>query len=157
MRRNRGRSIAGPRHGTWAAASVIVGPSGDGGPVRCDFPARLADWWIVFVVIGGTMALSTYLIIRHQSNLARLESKHDDAQAFWETTADRIVVFRSRFGELVGSNPPPLNPKRPHASLDEMIEDCLRRAEYHARLREKYHAAARHPWLPVAPDPPVPE
>ncbi len=117
----------------------------------------LAVWRIVFVVAGGAMALSTYLIIRRQSDLARLESKHDDAQVFWETTAQHIVEFRSRLGKLVGSQPPPLNPKRPDASLDEMIEDCRRRAEYHARLREKYRDAARRPWLPVPRDPPEPE
>jgi hypothetical protein len=25
------------------------------------------------------------------------------------------------------------------------------------KMAEKYHYAARHPWFPVAPDPPVPE
>jgi hypothetical protein len=32
-----------------------------------------------------------------------------------------------------------------------------RRAEVEARLAAKYERAARHPWLPVAPDPPEPE
>ena len=31
-----------------------------------------------------------------------------------------------------------------------------RRAEYHAALSRKYAAAAKRPWLTVAPDPPVP-
>jgi hypothetical protein len=31
------------------------------------------------------------------------------------------------------------------------------RADYHARMKAKYQAAARRPWLPVEPDPPRPE
>src|SRR5262245_48388973 len=34
--------------------------------------------------------------------------------------------------------------------------DSRRRQEYHAQLRRKYERAARHPWLPVPPDPPAP-
>jgi hypothetical protein len=30
-------------------------------------------------------------------------------------------------------------------------------ADYHERLAEKYREAARHPWLPVEPDPPEPQ
>ena len=29
-------------------------------------------------------------------------------------------------------------------------------SEWHDQLAEKYRLAARHPWLPVAPDPPKP-
>ena len=32
-----------------------------------------------------------------------------------------------------------------------------RKAEHHAGLARKYEWAARHPWLPVLPDPPEPE
>lgn len=32
-----------------------------------------------------------------------------------------------------------------------------RLAAYHAALRLKYEYAARHPWLPVPPDPPPPK
>jgi hypothetical protein len=34
---------------------------------------------------------------------------------------------------------------------------ALRRAAYHERLGQNYRRAARHPWLPVEPDPPEPE
>ena len=30
------------------------------------------------------------------------------------------------------------------------------RAAHHDALRRKYESAARHPWLPVPPDPPEP-
>jgi hypothetical protein len=31
-----------------------------------------------------------------------------------------------------------------------------RLADWHLELRDKYRRASRHPWLPVAPDPPEP-
>jgi hypothetical protein len=36
-------------------------------------------------------------------------------------------------------------------------ERCVKRIPYHARQRQKYERAARYPWLPVEPDPPMPE
>jgi hypothetical protein len=36
-------------------------------------------------------------------------------------------------------------------------EAAARRAEYYTRLGQKYERAARHPWLPVEPDPPEPK
>lgn len=36
-------------------------------------------------------------------------------------------------------------------------ESLRRRAEYHARLKEKYRRAAAFPWLLVEPDPPEPK
>jgi hypothetical protein len=38
---------------------------------------------------------------------------------------------------------------------DATIEAKIR--DRHARLKGKYRHLARHPWLPVAPDPPEPE
>jgi hypothetical protein len=32
-----------------------------------------------------------------------------------------------------------------------------REAAYHAKMKGKYDYAAAHPWLPVEPDPPLPE
>ena len=36
------------------------------------------------------------------------------------------------------------------------FEECRRRALYDRRMKLKYEAAARNPWLPVEPDPPEP-
>ena len=38
-----------------------------------------------------------------------------------------------------------------------MVETPRREVEYYAKLKEKYEQAARFPWLPVEPDPPLPE
>ncbi|AGA28711.1 hypothetical protein [Singulisphaera acidiphila] len=34
---------------------------------------------------------------------------------------------------------------------------CRKRAKYFAAMRAKYERASHYPWLPIAPDPPVPE
>ena len=36
-------------------------------------------------------------------------------------------------------------------------EDEGRKAEYHAQMNRKWEYAAYHPWLSVAPDPPIPK
>ncbi len=41
--------------------------------------------------------------------------------------------------------------------LQEQLDYHQRQAEYHAALGRKYAAAAAHPWLSVAPDPPKPQ
>ena len=48
----------------------------------------------------------------------------------------------------------------PDATAEEYAQGarrCRRRAAYQAALSRKYERAAARPWLPVAPDPPVPE
>ncbi|HWE35692.1 MAG TPA: hypothetical protein VG406_03905 [Isosphaeraceae bacterium] len=35
--------------------------------------------------------------------------------------------------------------------------ELLRKAAFHRELAQKYEQAARHPWSPVAPDPPEPK
>jgi hypothetical protein len=54
-----------------------------------------------------------------------------------------------------------------HALEVASLEGCVgyaepggivrRRADYHGRLRDKYLRAARHPWLIVDKDPPIPD
>jgi hypothetical protein len=46
---------------------------------------------------------------------------------------------------------------RHRINLDNMIAPLEKRAEYHARLREKYQAAAAALSIPGAPDPPEPK
>ena len=47
----------------------------------------------------------------------------------------------------------------PAATVHYSFNDdrAMRWRTWHARLVEKYERAARHPWLPVAPDPPEPK
>lgn len=45
----------------------------------------------------------------------------------------------------------PAEPEKP------IIAAHYRRSDYYAALQAKYERAARYPWLPVEPDPPMPE
>jgi hypothetical protein len=61
----------------------------------------------------------------------------------------RIHGDPSRYdGTCLGCFSPPF---RPNPRLDPAL------AAYHAAMRSKYERAARCPWLPVEPDPPVPK
>ncbi len=42
-------------------------------------------------------------------------------------------------------------------AVAEMIAQFRRHIPWHAALARKYQHAARYPWLPVEPDPPMPE
>lgn len=41
--------------------------------------------------------------------------------------------------------------------LQRDYDRMMDRAEHHELLARKYEQAARHPWLPVEPDPPEPD
>src|SRR5262249_21597887 len=43
------------------------------------------------------------------------------------------------------------------AELRHLLEIQPRRIAYHEAMARKYRDAARHPWLPVEPDPPEPQ
>jgi hypothetical protein len=43
-----------------------------------------------------------------------------------------------------------------HFRIGRPIADAAEKAAYDAALARKYERAARHPWLPVGPDPPQP-
>jgi hypothetical protein len=45
----------------------------------------------------------------------------------------------------------------PIRQRSELIAKYLELAQYHGALKRKYEDAARHPGLPVVPDPPPPE
>jgi hypothetical protein len=46
--------------------------------------------------------------------------------------------------------------KSERASLIEAAANCKRATAFHAEMSRKYAYAARHPWLPLEPDPPSP-
>jgi hypothetical protein len=43
------------------------------------------------------------------------------------------------------------------ATIKRLAAAYLERVTYHRRLVARYERAARHPWLPVGPDPPLPK
>jgi hypothetical protein len=51
----------------------------------------------------------------------------------------------------------PAQEDRSEASIrEDFFALCLEKSAYHSRMAEKWHSAARLPWLPIAPDPPAP-
>jgi hypothetical protein len=47
--------------------------------------------------------------------------------------------------------------RQSRAKLEAIKTRSQRRYDYHAQMSQKYRQAANRPWLPLSPDPPIPE
>lgn len=109
------------------------------------FRPRLTVRWLMVAVAGVGLLLGGWSEVQRR-RIAYLE------KADWH--AARAWNHGVRWGSLVGGiwwknlKGEPVKPG-----------DFPSRArnEWHILMAEKYRLAARHPWLPVAPDPPEPE
>jgi hypothetical protein len=90
---------------------------------------------MVIVAITG-LAMAVAIMARRSSEFRALAEQQADAEQMSLSYAD----------EARGEN----GDKQRVARGEQM-------AAYHRELRLKYEHAARYPWLPVGPDPPVPE
>jgi hypothetical protein len=90
---------------------------------------------MVIVAIAG-LAMAVAIMVRRSSEFLTIA----------EQQADSEQISRSYADEARGGN----GDKQRVARGEQM-------AAYHRALRLKYERAARYPWLPVGPDPPVPE
>ena len=112
---------------------------------------------VAVAVVAVALTLDT---MRNRAfTFRRIAEKHAWREDAFRSGARAILDYqrRLRIGELGEFEPRPVHPDKPNMSFDEMAEDSEQRAGYYARLVAKYRRAARHPWLPVAPDPPEPE
>ena len=67
----------------------------------------------------------------------------------------REAGFHGAFMRLYARSPPVHFPNKER--LASHRRSLAEKKAYHESLAGKYEQAARHPWLPVAPDPPEPE
>lgn len=78
----------------------------------------------------------------------------------YSSRADEEYVFVPQEDEAEKPEPEKPDPdklEQAARSLDGEATTHRARAEWHSTMKRKHSRAARHPWLPVAPDPPVPE
>jgi hypothetical protein len=47
--------------------------------------------------------------------------------------------------------------RQSRAKLEAIKTRSQRRYDYHAQMSQKYRQAANRPWMPLSPDPPIPE
>jgi hypothetical protein len=105
----------------------------------------------VAVLVCGLMFGSCIAWEKHVSRAATYERRVRAYKKIAETHEVREGWFLARAGELRD------RAARHRINLDNMIAPLEKRAEYHARLREKYEAGAAAPSRPVVPDPPEPK
>ena len=93
-------------------------------------------WMMVVVAIVAAIVLTAIFLNRRSDEFWGRAAYHQGGEAM-----SRAVAFRARR----------LNDDVRLIAHAEQME------AHHRALKLKYERAARHPWLPVAPDPPEPE
>jgi hypothetical protein len=104
-------------------------------------------WMIAVVAIGLIIGAGVLLKQRRDYFLALVQSHQKEVAS---STA-RGNALKSRFAGTPGMTVEEIT--RLRGDYDRMVA----RADHHASLARKYEEAARHPWLPVEPDPPEPK
>lgn len=100
---------------------------------------HLRTLMVVIVFIGLVMGAGIAVL--------RLDDKARGYRRKAMTYRQNVVSFRSVIWNLEKTAP------GPHYGRLPLLR---KRADYQAFLRDKYERAARSPWLPVLPDPPMP-
>jgi hypothetical protein len=69
-----------------------------------------------------------------------------------------VAVNKAMIGSIaLGGTNPGVSAQETRRRIEAEEKSARRRAEHYQRLESKYERAARYPWLPVEPDPPMPE
>ena len=122
------------------------------------FPRMTTRRWMIAVAVAGTAfaaARTVYqynvclgLAVTHASQEldARAEAQYKLREADYHNASAKTVPGRRGYDEMDRAS-----------ILRLQAADLMREANTHAWLKTKYERAARHPWLPVPPDPPPPE
>src|SRR5437870_1763631 len=119
---------------------------------------------VVGLVMGGVQfkrrrdsffARATYHASQEVLCVDRERAATDSIEEFdaWITVGDRIARGDGASSILLDNS----HLKSDRASMIEAASYWKRATAFHAEMSRKYSYAARHPWLPVEPDPPEPE
>ncbi len=98
---------------------------------------------VAVAVVAGLLGVAS--LIRRRGEVLRSMSLSHRSEAY--STADTAWGFQ-RFGIGTDGTVPEENARQ--------ADHYWQLYAYHLELGVKYERAARRPWLPVAPDPPVP-
>jgi hypothetical protein len=144
-------------------------------------PSRFKVRTLLILVMLAGVGVGGYVLRRRSAEYRRLAESAMSAEMELAELASGfrgIADDESRWLECFSNlRPAPFGPERvaaarrvaglPVSSLDEIRADvdefrclatvCERRRDRQAGIKLKYQYAARYPWLPVEPDPPVPE
>jgi hypothetical protein len=110
-------------------------------------PRMTTRRWMIVVAVVSLLISGGLRLKQRRDYFLSLARSH--AQKMPSSTAEGKAL-KSRFGSTSGMRGEEILFLR--RDFDRMMD----RADHHAGLVQKYHRAARYPWLPVEPDPPEP-
>jgi hypothetical protein len=115
-------------------------------------PMTTRRWMIAVAVVGLLLAgcIGGYRLKRLHDHFLQRAQDH----AMMEIANRKSERAHRELFEMRGGFGPGSETLRAKSLRD--IVFFSRTASYHAAMAQKYEYAARHPWLPVAPDPPEP-
>ena len=108
---------------------------------------------IVAFALGGLESLR-----RYRAMVALSESYSQTARMYSATVA--LVLGDASCWDRIPSEKKKIPDPYPFYTLDDAAHharNSREKARRYRALAAKYERAARHPWLPIAPDPPEPE
>jgi hypothetical protein len=134
--------------------------------MRCRLSFTLG--WLMFAVAVLALVLGGEETRRRRAHYIQIALRHEEAEYFqrfllgggtavvgYDTGG--VVTYMGPKTELVAMPGGYTGYIQSIPSEPELQPEYLaRRADFHARLRQKYERAASRPWLAVEPDPPPP-
>lgn len=108
--------------------------------------------WLI-AIAGIAIGLGSWGMVRRRDYYRRCASKFEHQEKFAGT-----MLRAATEPTLCGYEGPSTGPKSTSVaeSNERLIEELRQRILYFRQMKFKYETAARHPWLPVSPDPPEP-
>ena len=126
-------------------------------------------WMIIIAAIGlvtgGIVGFIRMQRLRAHLNL--LAKRHAALESMFQRRAERIdasIKLTTKELDVFAKTPSPLNGRSVLEPVRKLLVEeydkqaaAARLTAYHTLLKQKYEYAAQHPWLPVEPDPPIPD
>ena len=101
------------------------------------------------------------IALEHAGEIFGIEEEtppREDWESIWFADApDRVAKPARRFIPPGRPDETPGREELEEPKIAAWRQSQRRRIAYHETMMQKYQRASRYPWLPVAPDPPVPE
>jgi hypothetical protein len=134
---------------------ILYRPSASSHAMKLPRPRFTVRWLMIVVGLAG-LGLGAEAYRRHLVSASARYHATAGMYRLAATMQDTSVVLANSERKLAEAIPD-ITPN-PEVMMDEKsIARCCRLAAHSREMAAKYDHAARYPWLPVEPDPPVPE
>jgi hypothetical protein len=121
-------------------------------PPRFRLRSLLIAVAVVAVAMGSALWAMRMVRLSRQYNRKAAHHAAECQPCLMLWSESERLIYEAECDRLTGVR----NPNSAAQQLPGLIPRLDEKAGYHARLLQKYGRAARYPWPPVAPDPPLP-